>query len=178
MGRKPIGKIAMTHAERTRKYREKHGLDKPAAKPAPASTAPLEARIRELEAELAAAKARIDELRAERLAFRFGSKRRGEAKPKAEKPPLPPDEERERTIKALRTEVRNLKAERRHLTEHFNSKIADKGGMNFPTMTAIAKCLHPDHAPSEAEREAAFKLFSQWKADDGKAQRRARSKPE
>jgi hypothetical protein len=44
--------------------------------------------------ELAAAKARIEEMRRERVAFRFGSEsKRQDAKPKTEKPPLPPDEE-------------------------------------------------------------------------------------
>jgi hypothetical protein len=59
MGRPPIGKIAMTGAERTRLYRLKHGTAKHVTKPVTKSAstddavASLEARIRELEAELA-----------------------------------------------------------------------------------------------------------------------------
>jgi hypothetical protein len=48
MGRKPIGKRAMTSTERSRRHRGKR-----AGKPATKSSAALEARIVELEAELA-----------------------------------------------------------------------------------------------------------------------------
>jgi hypothetical protein len=48
MGRPPIGFIAMSSTERSRRYRQKHGLYQPATKPA---TKPDDARIRELEAE-------------------------------------------------------------------------------------------------------------------------------
>ena len=37
--------------------------------------------------------------------------------------------------------------------------------MSFETMSAIAKCLHPDASPSEEERTSAFKLFSAWRAE-------------
>ena len=75
VGRPPIGKRAMTGAERVRRYRLLHATDKPVTKPAAtvtkqASTAAL-ARITELEqlnaalvTELAHAKARIAELEA------------------------------------------------------------------------------------------------------------------
>jgi hypothetical protein len=91
-------------------------------------------------------------------------------KPKADKPPLPPDEERDRQIKALKTRVQNLTAELKATREW-------KGGgdsMNFVTMSAISKCLHPDHEASEEERTAGFKLFTAWKADKAKAQRKGR----
>jgi len=39
-------------------------------------------------------------------------------------------------------------------------------------MTAIAKVLHPDARPDEAQRAAACKLFTAWKADKDKARRR------
>ena len=56
MGRPPIGKIAMTAAERVRRYRLRHGTDKPVTKPATKRSADkttglLKARIRDLEAE-------------------------------------------------------------------------------------------------------------------------------
>ena len=34
------------------------------------------------------------------------------------------------------------------------------------------RCLHPDHQPSEAQRAEACRLFTAWKADNGKARRR------
>src|SRR5258707_9255168 len=67
-----------------------------------------------LEAELRALR---DERAAQAQAFRDGWKRRA-AKPKAEKPPLPPDEARDRRIKALTTETRNLRAQVRYMREH------------------------------------------------------------
>jgi hypothetical protein len=50
MGRPPIGKTRMSGAERIRRWRERHGLDKKASRSG--DTERLEARIRELEAEL------------------------------------------------------------------------------------------------------------------------------
>ena len=54
MGRRPIGTVAMTGAERTRLYRERQ--PKPVTK---------DERIRELEKELARERARIRELESE-----------------------------------------------------------------------------------------------------------------
>jgi hypothetical protein len=133
--------------------------------------------IAALRQELAQAKARIRELTLERAAQAQASRdemRRRPAKPKAEKPPLPPDEERDRRIKALTTENRNLRGKVRHLEQHFEDGIAHAGGMNFATQSAIAKCLHPDHTPSEEQRAEACRLFTSWKADKDKAQRKAR----
>ena len=45
-------------------------------------------------------------------------------------------------------------------------KATPRVAMPFQTMAALAKALHPDHAPSKAEREAAFKLFTAWQADN------------
>jgi hypothetical protein len=62
MGRPPIGKVAMTAAEKQRRYRERKfgnkaavvaAVTKSTARAADRAAAPLEARIRELEAELA-----------------------------------------------------------------------------------------------------------------------------
>jgi hypothetical protein len=57
MGRPPIGKVAMTGAERVRRYRRKHAADKPPSKPATDTMATAA-----LKAELAAAQQRIAEL--------------------------------------------------------------------------------------------------------------------
>jgi hypothetical protein len=97
-------------------------------------------------------------------------------KPKAAKPPLPPDEARDRRIKALATENRNLKAKLRIMQERYNDGLAKAGGMSFATQSAIAKVLHPDtrKQATEAELDKACKLFTSWKADKDKAQRHAR----
>jgi hypothetical protein len=59
-------------------------------------------------------------------------------------------------------------------TRDRHEAITLAGGMNFQTMSAIANALHSDRKPNEAEREKAFKLFTAWKADKNKAQRRGR----
>ena len=143
------------------------------------------ARIAELERELTeqtAAKAaprdnkddRIAKLEEEiqglRFHIRFGPKRRA-AEPKAEKPPLPPDEERERIIKGLRTRVRNLTAELNHTHAWYAAK---RGIMSRQTRIAIDKVLHNDtrNNASEAERDAACKGWNVWKNESDKAGRR------
>jgi hypothetical protein len=62
MGRPPIGKVAMTGAERMRLYRRKHGTAKPVTKPAAPDHTALVQELAQAKAELAAAKARITEL--------------------------------------------------------------------------------------------------------------------
>jgi hypothetical protein len=56
MGRKPIGVRAMSHAERTRRWREKHGLNKPVTNTASAASKDAQAEIAALKAEIAALK--------------------------------------------------------------------------------------------------------------------------
>jgi cell division protein FtsB len=63
MGRPPIGKVAMTGAERVHRYRAKHRKEKPRN----------EARIVQLETRVARLEARIAELEAERT---IGRKRK------------------------------------------------------------------------------------------------------
>jgi chromosome segregation ATPase len=144
-----------------------------AAKAAPRDN--KDEQIAALRNELAAAKARIEEMRRERVAFRFGSEsKRQEAKFKTEKPPLPPDEERDRRIKALTTQNRNLRAEMRHMGEWHRSEMSKVGGMSFATQGALAKVLHPDtrKQATEAQIDEACRLFTAWKADKDKARRR------
>jgi hypothetical protein len=65
MGRPPIGKVAMTGAERTRLYRRRHGADKPVTKPVTKqASAAADAALAQARAELKQAKARIAELEA------------------------------------------------------------------------------------------------------------------
>ena len=66
MGRPPIGKVAMTSAERQRRYRAKHRKEKPRN----------EARIALLETRVARLEARIAELEAERTIGRKRKRRR------------------------------------------------------------------------------------------------------
>jgi hypothetical protein len=62
-----------------------------------------------------------------------------------------------------------------HDTRQHAEEVQGKtGGMSFRTMSAIAKCLHPEHTPSEAERDEAIKLFTAWKSDKDKAARSSR----
>jgi hypothetical protein len=171
MGRPPLGKIAMTSTERSRRHRLKHRPEQPTSRPSNDATlahiAELEREVARLAAENAALKAELhDTIMA---SSRFAPKQR---KPKTERPPLPPDEERDRIIKGLKTRVQNLRLEL-HYTREWHKGKAD-GSMSFQTMSAIAKTLHPDRTPSEAERAEACKLFTAWKSDRDKARRQAR----
>jgi hypothetical protein len=188
MGRPPIGERAMTAAEKMRRYRARKFGNKPpvtkstATQIDPAATrqridsaiAPLEARVRELEAELARERGRAKMLEEGlKLAQRQA---RAASPPKAAKPPLPPDEARDRRIKALTTENQNLKAKLRYMADRYNDGLATAGGMSFKTQSAIAKVLHPDtrNNATGADKDEAFKRFTAWKADKDKAGRQAR----
>jgi hypothetical protein len=173
MGRPPIGKVAMTGAERVRRFRAKQRAEQPVTernetpvtKQGAADGAEIErlkAENERLRKELTAAR---EDVAAQAMQFRDELKRRA-AKPKAEKAPLPPDEVRERQIKSLQTRVRNLTAEL-HAAREWHRKKAD-GTMSFATMSAISKALHPDRELSEEERSTAFKLFNAWKSDKGR----------
>src|SRR5262249_2211051 len=119
-----------------------------------------------IEAELAGLKAENARLRSELASERS----RAANPPKAAKPPLPPDEARERRIKALTTQVQNLRA--------VIQAIVGRASMPRATLNAIAKALHPDRKLSESERETeretALKLFTSWKADKDKVVRKAK----
>jgi chromosome segregation ATPase len=137
-----------------------------ATRQAPAAEPPSLAALKQ---ELTAAKARIAELErtaAAKIAALNAELRDATPKQRTSKPPLPPDEQRERRIKALNTQVRNLKANL--------ATIAGRGSMSFATQSAIAKCLHPDHKPSEAQRADACRLFTQWKAEKDLVARKAK----
>jgi hypothetical protein len=173
MGRRPIGKVAMTGAERTRLYRRRHPTDKPSPKASAddgvlqKELAQAKARMHGLEGEVAALKAEL----ALSVGGRFALQQR--SKPKAEKPPLPPDEERDRQIKGLKTRVQNLRSQL-HAEREWHRHKAD-GSMSFQTMSAISKALHPDADPGKTERDQAYKLFTAWKADRDKARRQTGS---
>lgn len=144
-----------TNAERQRRYIAR--LKAKAAIADGVTNAKAEAKLAALKAENARLKAELE---------------RERSKPKAAKPPLPPDEERDRQIKSLKTRVRNLRIELYAEREWHKGK-AD-GSMSFQTMSAIAKILHPDHLPTEEQRLEACKLFTAWKGDKDRAARKAK----
>ena len=156
--------VDRTNAERQRRYIAK--LKAAAAQPQPVTNGKLDEELAQAKQEISALKAEL----ADTVGARFAPKQRA-AKPKAEKPPLPPDEARDKKIKALTTENKNLKQHILYLLEHSRD---GSGSMNFATQSAIAKCLHPDRAPSETDRATACRLFTSWKADNAKAQRKGR----
>jgi hypothetical protein len=171
MGRPPLGERAMTAAEKMRRYRERKFAPKPtAAEPPTAATKPtadresaaLKARIRELEAENAALKAEL----ADSVGDRFASRRHG-VKPKAARPPLPPDEERDRQIKSLKTMVQNLRAKNAEMIRWHDAEMRRHGKMQRATFVAVTKALHPDerHKLTAKQIDEACGLFTQWKKD-------------
>jgi hypothetical protein len=172
-----------TNAERQRRYIQRLKARAAGVTNAPAATseiAALEQELAQAKEKLVAANARITEMghkrAAERQAFRDEWERRA-AKPKAEKPPLPPDEERDRIIKGLKTRVRNVTQELRHFKQYHEGQMAKHGGMLRPTRIAIDKVLHPEQrkhwtrAELDAKLDEACKL---WNAFNDKARRQAR----
>jgi hypothetical protein len=174
MGRRPIGKTAMSGAERIRRWRERHPK-KPTPEKAGIAAALLRARVHELEGELARERQRRKDAEGRMLgqaqAFRD---ERARHKPEAARPPLPPDEARDRRIKSLATENKNLKAKLAYFKQWYEAGLATAGGMSFETQSAIAKALHSDRQPSETDQANALKLFNAWKANKDKARRKAK----
>jgi hypothetical protein len=115
-------------------------------------------RVRELEQiELPRLRQRIRTLEAERDA----------AKPRPD-----PDSLLASQIKGLRTQNRNLRAELAHVREFHKAELLKHGRMDFTTKSRIAKVLHPDAMPGDADREAAYKAFTAWASDSKAASRR------
>lgn len=156
MGRPPVGRVAMTGAERTRLYRLKHATAKPSAV---AALAEANAIITALQKELAAAKAEpkinIDALRTHRANLAAGVALKAE-------------------VRRLKTTNKKLREEIQYLKLEVAAGPPEVGSMSFRTMSAIANVLHPDRKPTDADREHACKLFTAWKADKDKARRQAK----
>src|SRR5262245_4464363 len=134
MGRPPIGKTAMSAAERQRRHRAgmvaKPTVTKPSpdvTKPKPAEVDPSMVEIESLKAEIAALKAELADTVSQLGGQRHQSR---PAKPKAERSPLPPDEVRDRRIKSLETANRKLRA-RIHEDEQYYAEAAKRGTMSF-----------------------------------------------
>jgi hypothetical protein len=161
--------VGLPNAERQRRYINKLKAQAKAAAPGASD----DARIRELEAELARERTRIEILQDGLL--QVARRQQAASKPpKAANRPLPPDEVRDRQIKALRTEVRSLKGKLRAMEKHYNEAIAKAGGMNAATENAVAKALQPHTRKqmTEAQLDAACKGFLAWKSDKAKANHR------
>jgi septal ring factor EnvC (AmiA/AmiB activator) len=161
MGRRPIGKQAMSGSERQRRYLARllaaaaaTGADSappPGPSKRPTSARPgasdghgaaspeVLAELAQLKAELAQAKAKIAEMRDDQIGQRFAPRPRQQ---RAAKPALPPDEERDRTIARLKTTIQNLRRKVAGMAAwHQQNHPAI---MPFATMSAIVNCLHPD----------------------------------
>ena len=86
--------------------------------------------------------------------------------------PQPEIAARDRRIKALTTEIQNLKAKSRMQHEFYETERERKGIMPPMTYTTLVKCLHPDKPPpTQEQRQEAFGLLSQWKQASGKTRR-------
>jgi hypothetical protein len=68
MDRPPIGKVAMTGAERVRRYRQKHGANAPVTKPVTKQDRTDDTRVRELEARTVELTAQLAHARIEHAA--------------------------------------------------------------------------------------------------------------
>jgi hypothetical protein len=148
MGRRPIGQQAMTDAERMRRYRANRRAAEPAAEPEPDRR---DAEITELRKRLADVEAHRDRLFAERLSIRFGPKPRA-AKPKVEKPPLPPDEVRDKKIEALQTQVRNLRGNLRAVSDALDEA---RQNQHLPDdlRRRLLSFVHPERFPGDPEMQ-------------------------
>jgi hypothetical protein len=166
-----------TNAERQRRYIAK--LKAKAAVSNGGGTAKLVEELAQTKTKLAQAQAKITELQHEIIgqaqAFRDESKRRA-AKPKAAPPPVAPEididalrvrsnleavKKLETRVRSLTTANRNLRAELRD-TQLWQASRMNASHMSFDTKQKIAKALHPDFEPTPAQREDAFKAFSQF----------------
>jgi hypothetical protein len=142
MGRPPIGKKAMSGAERTRRYREKFRHDAPVTKPTHPDAA-LAKRLAQAEAELARAKVRIAEFEA-----------RGEQPPDA-----PPDAATAAEIAALRDENNKFRAELG--TWNHVIKTRNGGGLTSGQYRILQQCCHPDNSASPETRAKGIRLINQ-----------------
>lgn len=166
MGRPPIGKVAMSAAERMRLMRERQRQAR-APRSAAASDGADAAQWAQARARIADLEKQLTEARLENAGLVRALRDAKAAKPKPEKA-VTPDEAAERRIKAATTELRNLKAKLRGLVEHYET--SKPGVMPIATVRAIAKALHVDHRrhasteEHEAACELALKLFNAWRA--------------
>jgi hypothetical protein len=148
MGRPPIGKRAMTAAERQRRHRataNKSPVTKPVTKPSDGSNAK----------ELAAAKARIRELEnaGAVAAAEIAAERKRQARKSVTKPADPDTE-----IARAKATIANLRRALRHFQKRPEGKIDAR------TFTIIRSRMHPDRVSDpekKARYKAAFEVFGE-----------------
>ena len=185
MGRPPIHARAMTGAERQAAYMERLLRGKTAPPPgaggsqdAPRAKAKARPKTKGQPKEKASVAGGADPFKQtlesqNRYLIGELNRLKQSIERRAKAPPPEPGSEAERTIKGLRTQVRNLKAELAHLTSEDDVSLFRSnrvtGAMSFATYTKIAKALHTDHEPTKAERAAAMSALNAWKADQKKA---------
>ena len=139
--------------DRTKAARQRHYIDRLNARAAPPRG--------DLSNELAQTKAQIAEMRHKMLKPSAPSASARTHAPKA----AAPDMARDARLDVLTTENQNLKAKLRDLQQGHR--------MDFATLTAVVKALHPDRTPTADERAAAYQAFTAWKAASAKARRKA-----
>jgi DNA repair exonuclease SbcCD ATPase subunit len=145
--------MGTANAERQRRY-----IQRLKAKAARASQATLDdTETTALRQELADANKRIAELEAK-------AKTKAKDKKSAIDSAREPTSDEARTIERLRKSLREARAELHTLrTWYRTSGLPERAGMSFATYTTIAKALHPDRSPTEAERGEAMRAFNAWK---------------
>jgi hypothetical protein len=164
MGRPPIGKTAMTGAERVRRYRRKHGTDKPVTKRAVPVTKPtgpdhaaLVRELAQLKAELAQAKplfeAELAQAKAQAMALVETELAQGQAKAGADVTRL------EAEIAALRDENYAFRVELEARNRVFKTRAG--GGLTNAQYRLLQKLGHPDDPLSEKNKNEAIRLINQ-----------------
>lgn len=175
-----------TNAERQRRY-----MARLKARAEGVSNAQDE--VASLKEQLAEAKAALKELKAkgvsnatddawrrkdttDRLREQVANLKIENAKLRAQKAPLPPDEARDRQIKGLKTANQNLRARLHIMEQHYEERIAQAGGMPRHTCIAIDKILHPDTRDNatEKDKDEACRGWNAWKDSGRRAEDRKR----
>jgi hypothetical protein len=155
LGRKPLGARALTGAERVRLYRERH--------PKPPKETPEAARIRALEADLAAVRAELATAKAKPSPTPIVAADAGAAEKIATL---------ERQLKAARTERTNLKQKVEHLARSLDAARLNQF-LPDELKKALMVALHPDqYADEKIKRRNAKAMQGVSEYFGGKAPRK------
>jgi len=160
MGRKPIGDVAMSSAERVRLFRARHAVAKP-PRAASEDEDRLNARVAELEAALRSRDARIKELEAGILS-RDADIEKLRATITGERPQAI-DWEADPRTQRLKKANQTLRATNKRLGESMDSHDIKVGRMPRKTFAALVECLHPDKdLPTREQCTAACIVLTEW----------------
>jgi len=163
MGRHPIGDTAMTSAERMRRMRLRRDPPKPLRADGmdDGRAEALTARVAELEAALRSRDARVEGLTAD-VRSRDAEIAKLRATVTGEQPQALDWKDDKRT-RALRTEIKNLKAKVVHVTEREERDWVKAGGIPRKTFTSLVKCTHPDkYPPSLEDCVEGYRGLTEW----------------